>query len=648
MISGVISQVRTINPLGAVGPSFCYVDADRISGAFVAFDVVVDQILSAALVPASDTFYVTMMPRVMGAAIALSDDVVLVPVLTRDQVLAPLTYFATDVLSLPSIAFLPGIISSAALYSDDMMFTPIVFTPGSLRPSLVGDLEVLFAAELASPLMLAPARLVDSDSTFAPTVFRNILIAPFVNDADVIYPAARATGWTLGAPLVTDTDAFYAPTMRMALLPGTLTDSDAIYLVSLHGGISTLQPLVSTDDDVFFAPAIANLSTTFDAGLLVNATLSNSNLTATHSSTANNSGARSAAYRTTGKYYFEVTMTTVHGNNDCVGIVTKTGTQAELVTSGHGCVATYKSAGAIFASDTASGKSLGAIAAGDVIGCAIDLTARKAWLRKNGGLWNGLALASENPGTGVGGVTIAVSVPFAPAIGFGGTGTALNDAMTANFSGAGAPSGFGAWQAVVQVLETLDGPATNVTMSSDNLTATHSTTTTGSGVRGTALKSSGKYYFEATFGATHGTNDCVGLLTWAATYANMVLNSSGGVTLYATGNGLIWTNGAASGKTLGSNVVAGDVIAVAVDLDNGKIWFRNNHGGSIGNWNGDPTANPATNTNGVAIPAGSVSPAVGFGGATVSGNIGDNISLNFGQAGYVMTAPVGFTTNWMT
>lgn len=653
MISvGITAQVSTVSPRGVLSTTRCHEDDDDILISFIAFDVDGDQLLSSPFVSESESFFAASLPRVLNAGFPASDDRMFAPAFRGDQVIAPLNYFASDVFLLPSISSVvaPGTVWPNLYVIDDAIFAPFIVARGSLRPNLANDVEELFEPAVTAPLTLKPVRYADSDATFAPVLFRNTLFAHLVNDMDVVYPPARTSAWAFGAALVTDGDSIYAVTTLMSLFAGVLvTANDVVYSVSLSGGSPTMQPIVLSDVDAVYAPAIGNISTALDSGNLVNATLSNSGLTATHSSTANNSGARSNSYQSTGKFYFEVTMTTIHGANDCAGIILQTGTQTELVTSGHSCVAVYKSTGPIFANNTSSGKSLGAIAAGDVIGCAIDLTARKAWLRKNGGNWNGLALTSENPNTGLGGVTIAAGA-FSPVIGFGGSGTALNDAMTANFSGTGAPTGFGPWPAVVQVPATLDGPATNVTVSGGNLTATHSTTTSNSGVRSTALKSSGKYYFEATFGATNGTNDCVALMTWAATYANIVTNSTNAVTLYATANGLIWTNGGDSGKTLGSNIVAGDVIAVAVDLDNAKIWFRNNHGGSIGNWNGDPTADPATNTNGVAIPTtAAVSPAVGFGGNSgVTGQIGDNITANFGQSAYVMTPPSGFANNWTT
>ena len=66
---------------------------------------------------------------------------------------------------------------------------------------------------------------------------------------------------------------------------------------------------------------------------------------------------------------------------------------------------------------------------------------------------------------------------------------------------------------------------------------------------------------------------------------------------YVSGVGVIWYNGSSTGKTLGGSATAGDFVCVAVDMDNKRFWARRN----AGNWNGDATANPATNVGGVDI-----------------------------------------------
>ena len=105
--------------------------------------------------------------------------------------------------------------------------------------------------------------------------------------------------------------------------------------------------------------------------------------------------------------------------------------------------------GALYRNASASGlPNFGLRSAGNVIGMAVDLTARLIWFRvAPAGNWN--TNASYNPATGIGGVDIsAIAGALFPLY----SPYTLNDAMTANsgasaFSGA-VPAGFTAgWPA---------------------------------------------------------------------------------------------------------------------------------------------------------------------------------------------------------
>ena len=176
-------------------------------------------------------------------------------------------------------------------------------------------------------------------------------------------------------------------------------------------------------------------------------TRTNGNLTVTESSGNSDTGARSTANKTTGKYYMEFTFGVTTANNSCVGILASTATYANLVSNSLDCTTALVS-GSMFSSDLLMSGSLGASVAGNVISAAIDLTARKAWFRKNGGLWNGTA--GHDPATGALGFTIEAALSFAPAVGFGLF--ASNNSITGNFGATAfayaVPSGFTAgWPA---------------------------------------------------------------------------------------------------------------------------------------------------------------------------------------------------------
>lgn len=229
------------------------------------------------------------------------------------------------------------------------------------------------------------------------------------------------------------------------------------YLGSASSPIGTIIKTTKTDLYAASAPLPADTSiwnnapagpvlATFD-GAVANVTLSGGDRIASHSNTTNNSGARSLVLKTARKWYFEVTIAATHGAGDCAGILASAGTFTNLVTNGSNCLAVYLGSGNIFAGNSYSGKTLGAIAAGDIIGIAVDLSARRGWIRKNGGNWNGDAAA--DPVTGVGGVPLQATDSFAPAVGFGGAGTAVNDGMAIN-AGQMAytmanPSGYADW-----------------------------------------------------------------------------------------------------------------------------------------------------------------------------------------------------------
>lgn len=197
---------------------------------------------------------------------------------------------------------------------------------------------------------------------------------------------------------------------------------------------------------------------------------------------------------------------------------------------------------------------------------------------------------------------------------------------------------------VANVPATFDAAtATNVTLSNGGLTATHSNTTGNSGVRGLGAKNSGKAYFEMTCTDFAATGGCVGLMTAAATYTNFVTDGTNSAVVYRS-NGNIWANGANSLLSLGA-ISDGDIIGIAVDLDNDKVWFRK---APSGNWNGQVigSQNPAGNVGGASISNFSgttLRPAVGYG----AGAANDVVTANFGASAFSGTPPSGFTRGWM-
>jgi Concanavalin A-like lectin/glucanases superfamily/SPRY domain len=150
-----------------------------------------------------------------------------------------------------------------------------------------------------------------------------------------------------------------------------------------------------------------------------------------------------------------------------------------------------------------------------------------------------------------------------------------------------------------------------------------SSATLGS-VRGTIGFSSGKWYWEVKY-INGNSSEIAGISTITSTSAG---GSSGGIGYYTNGN--IYINGSAT--AYGTAVSAGDIIGIAVDMDNGKIWFSKN-----GTWqnSGDPAAGTNPGTTGLS---GTYYP--GFEDAASGTNA--TFEANFGQRTFTYTPPTGF------
>jgi hypothetical protein len=205
----------------------------------------------------------------------------------------------------------------------------------------------------------------------------------------------------------------------------------------------------ATADSAQDGSVVVNMAT-WDPATVTAVTLSGGNLIATNTGTTSaDQGAHVAAAsgKTTGKYYYEVTLTAYTGGapNLGMGIGTTSSTYTNMGNSATTGNVVYKS-GAIWANGGSTSLTLGARSVGDILGVAVDLGARKIWFRvAPSGNWNGQAIGSQNPATGTGGATIPAGT-MVPFVVYGGSLGAANNIWTANFgasafSGA-VPSGF--------------------------------------------------------------------------------------------------------------------------------------------------------------------------------------------------------------
>ena len=157
------------------------------------------------------------------------------------------------------------------------------------------------------------------------------------------------------------------------------------------------------------------------------------------------------------------------------------------------------------------------------------------------------------------------------------------------------------------------------------------------GTKGTIGASSGKWYWEYTHGTIasgYPTAD-IGITKYES---EISANTSGGETsadtyLIQGNNGN--KHNAGSGSSYGSAFTTGDICSIALDLDNGKVWFGKN-----GTWfnSGDPAAGTNAAFTGLT---GTFWPLFYWG--LSAGTSGVNQSyFNFGQRSFSYTPPTGF------
>jgi hypothetical protein len=175
--------------------------------------------------------------------------------------------------------------------------------------------------------------------------------------------------------------------------------------------------------------------------------------------------------------------------------------------------------------------------------------------------------------------------------------------------------------------------SSGITYTNSNLTATNTSTLQRS-ARGTKSFTTQKVYFEIVVGGAMATNDGtgVGVATSATSlastsYVGKDANSFG---LYY--NGAMLINDAVAGTN--NPVTTGQVIRVAVDGTNKKIWFSVNGA----KWNANTSADPATNVGGMSISSitGAMFPMFSL------FNSDDAVTLRPNSASFSFTAPSGF------
>jgi hypothetical protein len=180
------------------------------------------------------------------------------------------------------------------------------------------------------------------------------------------------------------------------------------------------------------------------------------------------------------------------------------------------------------------------------------------------------------------------------------------------------------------------------TISGSSLIATAVSRAGSQGVYISDGKSSGKFHIEITITGSglSGNNSCIGVCTLSPSWADAADNDLSGVYCYI-GTGNIWNNGVNTTKTTGG-FSSGNVMVFELDLTNSRLWIAK----GAGNWNGDATANPATNTGGIDISALVASGRpwfiIGCAGALAT----PVFTLNSGGSAFSRSVSSGFTSGW--
>lgn len=168
----------------------------------------------------------------------------------------------------------------------------------------------------------------------------------------------------------------------------------------------------------------------------------------------------------------------------------------------------------------------------------------------------------------------------------------------------------------------------NIVLLDGNLTATGTIGSANDSVRATTAHAEGVWYFEATLDRAENGYNAVGVADseeWLDVSAGSTSNgcgydSGGGILCYATGV-----------FATAEPYYSGDVIGVAVDLDQRVVYFQRN-----GAWVGG--ASPEQG-NGFPYGAGAMLPMI-----TLSDD--DQTTTNFGALPFLLPVPAGYAPGW--
>jgi hypothetical protein len=186
-------------------------------------------------------------------------------------------------------------------------------------------------------------------------------------------------------------------------------------------------------------------------------------------------------------------------------------------------------------------------------------------------------------------------------------------------------------------INSLDGPQDSAVFANGDTTWSTSSASHYFWGRSTIGASSGKYYFEAKLSSASSYNH-IGICDRAAEDSTTTLENETYGWAYKNSDGQVYNNG--SGTSYGNTFTTGDILGVAMDLDNNRLFFSKN-----GTWqnSGDPTSS----TGAITITAPSSTSTGNYFFVVNDNASGDSVTwqCNFGNGTFGSTAISSEGTN---
>jgi hypothetical protein len=453
------------------------------------------------------------------------------------------------------------------------------------------------------------------------------------NFGDSGFVGVAPAGFAVGLTSVTTTLSTTLSASRPGVGSVVVTTTGVAITAPIVGVGTVAMPLLTT-------PVITTTWNSADKS--ANITLSNGDLTAAPSTSAEGAVRSNTAKSPGSKTYFEVSTAGAGGTHNQVGIATASAALGSVGIAGAGGALIAVQSGTIWYNGSSTGITLG-VANGSVLCFAVDLVNSRLWVRLGNGLWNNSGAA--DPTTNVGGVNISTLFSAANAYAVASFNTLVSP-VNANFGvrpfAFAVPAGFDRWDTQTVFPPYVSwNPADKspgIALTNNDLTAKNIDNSVCS-TRPVNGQLNGKFYWECTCDTYTYFQNAIGIATRRAIIPQTASVLTPGCCVEQ--GGTIYLNGVTTGVSLGA-ITTGNVVCVAVDITNRLIWFRK---GAAGNWNGSASANPATGVGGISII--SLASSVVYPWITI-GNTNDQVTANFGDTAFGGAVPSGFTSGFPT